>query len=111
MFAILLGLVLALTQTAFVPGSASSIANPPGCCGVAHCKMPCCARSSESPVSQPVVPARTVSPNHSQLVLAIFARLVILTPASSAEIPSSAHHLFVTSAAVPIYERLCSYLL
>jgi hypothetical protein len=108
LFAILFGLLLAWTQCAFMPAYAASA--PVNCCGTRSCEMPCCARS-ESPVSQPVVPARAVSPNQSQLLLAVLARLTILTPQSSADFSFPAHNSPAKAVAVPIYERHCSYLI
>jgi hypothetical protein len=110
-FAILFSLLLAWTQCAFIPGVAPVVSNPASPCGTSSsCDMPCCARS-ESPVSQPAVPARALAPSQSHLLLAILSQLIILTPTSSVESSFVSSSSAANAAAVPLYERNCSYLI
>ena len=111
----LLGLVLAM-QVAFVVSAGPSVATVKAdCCrsgcNSTHRSIPaCCAKPAET--NQPFTPAPPPSAgqNELQALAAVFVHLLTLPSDSSREssfVPSSV----LLVAAVPIFQRDCTYLL
>jgi hypothetical protein len=117
LLAMLVGLALVLSQTALVAGMTDFGSQPPTvpkCCGhCSHCKgnLSCCAarNTPQSPSSVPAVPAHNLTQNDWQVLV---AATVSILPAQSAEARViSAPVCLPQSAAAPLYQRNCSYLI
>ena len=113
---LLLGFVLAW-QGAFpvsakanqsVLGTQSSCCCPG--CDPAHCATPeCCARPSQpSPSTAPVAP---YSPQQELQALAVSAALLLSLPSRPADVLCTTDSSRLRVAAVPVFQRDCSYLI
>ncbi len=109
-FAVFAGAVLLASQTVFAWGQ-QEFSKPQVCCCCA-CKMiNCCVAQPTSPVQPiPAAPARTVSQHHYQIVSTI-AALLLQSPEKSPEKISLPPLASLDPAAVPLYQRNCSYLI
>jgi hypothetical protein len=106
-FAFLLGLLLAGEQSVFSASVRPLAASDCACVG---CQKICCA-PRQTPSPQPAAPARTASQEQSSLFVAVLTRLLTVAPASTVEISTAYSSAPSLAAALPLYQRNCSYLI
>ncbi|MDB6110629.1 MAG: hypothetical protein JWR69_2379 [Pedosphaera sp.] len=105
-FAFLLGLLLA-GQGVFTAATKPLAASECACAG---CHKICCA-PRQAPVPQPVAPARTAAPEHASVFVAVLTRLFDVAPSATAQISTAYSSAPSLAAALPLYQRNCSYLI
>jgi len=113
-FAMLFGLLLIATQTAFMadgPGLASVRTDVKQCpCAPSQCPKSCCvSQGIPTPVFPPTVPTRAVSQPDWQLSATASAALDLAALQFNPHLPFDSSVLSVT--AIPLYRRNCSCLL
>jgi hypothetical protein len=101
----LLGLMLAGTSGA----SFFSSIPPAASCVCPGCARPCCA-NREAPISQPAAPA-PASANPSSLLIAVLAHVLAVPPISRSAVSTASSAAPLAAAAVPLYQRDCTYLI
>ena len=111
-FAILISLVLLATQTAFMTtgtGACPTVQNASAqnCCA-AHCQKHCCVSKSDVPNAPSVPVAQTISQIDLQMLPA--SQLTLEQSAADISLPVWRGSSLPWVAAVPLYQRNCSYL-
>jgi hypothetical protein len=112
-FAILISLVLLVTQSAFMTAGMGGCptpqkASPQNCCAT-HCQKHCCVTKSDAP-SAPSAPA-TQTISQIDLQSASTALLALDQSAAGFSPPASPDSSVLSVTAAPLYQRNCSYLL